>query len=97
MLFRSSSVSDTAEHGDYTGGARLVTDQTRHEMRQMLAEIMSGAYAERLARDTQSGWFQAQRERRREHQIERVGAQLRGRMPFLEPAAEPAREEVAAR
>ena len=95
--FMRYSVSDTAEHGDYTGGARLVTDQTRHEMRQMLAEIMSGAYAERLARDTQSGWFQAQRERRREHQIERVGAQLRGRMPFLEPAAEPAREEVAAR
>ncbi len=44
--FMRYSVSDTAEHGDYTGGARLVTDETRRVMRQMLAEIRSGAYAE---------------------------------------------------
>ena len=45
----------------------------------------SGAYAEKLARETKSGWFQAERERQREHQIEQVGAKLRARMPFLEP------------
>ena len=39
------SVSDTAENGDYTGGPRIVTDATRREMRQMLAEIRNGTYA----------------------------------------------------
>jgi ketol-acid reductoisomerase len=56
-------------------------------MRKMLAEIKSGAYAEKRARETKSGWFQAERERQREHQIEQVGAKLRARMPFLEPVA----------
>ncbi|MDP2055865.1 MAG: ketol-acid reductoisomerase, partial [Acidobacteriota bacterium] len=87
--FMRYSVSDTAEHGDYTGGPRLVTDETKKEMRKMLAEIRSGAYAEKLARDTKSGWFAAEREKNREHQIEQVGARLRARMPFLEPAAAP--------
>src|ERR1044072_853795 len=80
------SDSDTAEHGDYTGGPRIVTAQTREEMKKMLAEIRSGAYAEKLASQTKSGWFQAEREGQREHQIEQVGAKLRARMPFLEPA-----------
>ncbi len=64
-------------------------------MRKMLAEIRSGAYAEKLARDTKSGWFHAQREQKRGHQIEAVGARLRARMPFLEPVAQPAPEPVA--
>ena len=55
--FMRYSVSDTAEHGDYTGGPRLVTDETKQMMRQMLAEIRSGAYAEKLARETKNGWF----------------------------------------
>jgi ketol-acid reductoisomerase len=93
--FMRYSVSDTAEHGDYSGGPRLVTEQTKEEMRKMLAEIRSGAYAERLARETKSGWFHAERERQRDHQIEQVGAKLRARMPFLEPVAQPAPEVVA--
>ncbi len=99
LSFMRYSVSDTAEHGDYTGGARVVTDETKQVMRQMLAEIRSGAYAERLAREHKSGdgWFKAERERRREHQIEQVGAQLRARMSFLEPAVVPAREPEPAR
>ena len=55
----------------------------------MLAEIRSGAYAEKLAQQTKSGWFAAEREKNREHQIEQVGAKLRARMPFLEPVAAP--------
>ncbi|HYB94392.1 MAG TPA: ketol-acid reductoisomerase [Vicinamibacterales bacterium] len=93
--FMRYSVSDTAEHGDYTGGPRIVTAQTREEMRRMLAEIRSGAYAEKLARETNNGWFHAERDRQREHQIEQVGAKLRARMPFLEPVAQPAPEPVA--
>ena len=95
--FMRYSVSDTAEHGDYTGGQRIVTEQTKAEMRQMLAEIKSGAYAEKLAHETKSGWFQAERERQRDHQIEQVGAKLRARMPFLEPVAKPAEETAAIR
>src|SRR5918994_308324 len=89
------SVSDTAEHGDYSGGPRIITDETKQMMRQMLAEIKSGAYAEKLARETKNGTFQANREREREHQIEQVGAQLRERMTFLDPVTAP-RQRTAA-
>jgi ketol-acid reductoisomerase len=95
--FMRYSVSDTAEHGDYTGGPRIITEETRQVMRQMLADIRSGAYAEKLARETQSGWFHGERERQREHQIEQVGAKLRARMPFLEPVASPSPEPAATR
>ncbi len=87
--FMRYSVSDTAEHGDYTGGPRLVNDDTKAMMRQMLAEIRSGAYAEKLARDTRDGRFQAERERQRDHQLEQVGAKLRERMQFLNPVTAP--------
>jgi ketol-acid reductoisomerase len=87
--FMRYSVSDTAEHGDYTGGPRLVNEDTKAMMRQMLAEIRSGAYAEKLARETRDGWFQAERERQRDHQIEQVGAMLRQRMQFLNPVTAP--------
>ena len=93
--FMRYSVSDTAEHGDYTGGPRIVTEETKAEMRRMLAEIKSGAYAEKLARETKSGWFHKERERQRDHQIEQVGARLRARMPFLEPVSQQAPEPVA--
>ena len=89
LNFMRYSVSDTAEHGDYTGGPRLITEETRRTMRQMLDEIRSGAYADKLASQTRSGWFQTERERLRDHQIEQVGAKLRARMPFLEPAKLP--------
>ena len=92
LNFMRYSVSDTAEHGDYTGGPRIVTDETRQTMRRMLAEIRSGAYADKLASETRSGWFAAERERLRDHKIEQVGAALRAKMPFLEPAASPERE-----
>jgi len=83
------SVSDTAEHGDYTGGPRLVTEQTRVEMRRMLAEIQDGSYARRWIEEDRKGrpWFNETREREQHHQIEQVGAELRGMMPFLRPVS----------
>ena len=92
LSYMRYSVSDTAEHGDYTGGPRIVTDDTRQEMRRMLAEIQDGTYARRwLAEDAEGRpWFNATRAREREHQIERVGEQLRAMMPFLRPAQAPA-------
>jgi ketol-acid reductoisomerase len=80
------SVSDTAEHGDYTGGPRLVTEETRREMKKMLAEIQDGTYAKKWIAENEAGrpWFNATRRTEREAQIEKVGAQLRAMMPFLD-------------
>jgi ketol-acid reductoisomerase len=91
LRYMRYSVSDTAEHGDYTGGPRIVTDATREAMRKMLQEIQSGAYAQAWIGEYQSGLreFSAARERERSHQIETVGAKLRSMMPFLNPADVP--------
>jgi ketol-acid reductoisomerase len=80
------SVSDTAEHGDYTGGPRLVTEETRREMKKMLEEIQNGTYAKKWIAENEAGrpWFNATRRTEREAQIEKVGAQLRAMMPFLD-------------
>ena len=80
------SVSDTAEHGDYTGGPRVVTDETRAAMRSILKDIQTGAYAEKWIAEDKAGrpWFMAQRKAEQEHQIETVGRELRGMMPFLD-------------
>ena len=81
------SVSDTAEHGDYTGGPRVITEETRAEMRRMLDDIKAGRYARLWMAEHAAGrpTFSATREREQEHQIERVGAELRRMMPFLQP------------
>jgi ketol-acid reductoisomerase len=87
LSYMRYSVSDTAEHGDYTGGPRLVTAETRREMEKMLGEIQSGAYAHRWIAESDAGrpWFNDQRRRERTHPIEEVGARLRSMMPFLDP------------
>jgi ketol-acid reductoisomerase len=81
------SVSDTAEHGDYTGGPRIVTDETKRAMKQMLEDIRSGRYANGWIAENEAGrpTFNKTREAERNHQIEQVGVRLRGLMPFLKP------------
>jgi ketol-acid reductoisomerase len=83
------SVSDTAEHGDYTGGPRIVTDATRAEMKRMLAEIQSGTYAKNWIAENEQGrpTFTKTRAAERNQLIEQVGAKLREMMPFLKPVA----------
>ena len=102
LSYMRHSISDTAEHGDYTGGPRLITDETRKEMARMLGEIQSGAYAKKWSAENEAGrpWFDAQRKQERAHIIEEVGAKLRGLMSFLDPVkvtpegeVRPAREE----
>jgi ketol-acid reductoisomerase len=80
------SVSDTAEHGDYTGGPRLVTEETRKEMERMLSDIKTGAYAKKWIDENADGrpWFNARRREERSHKIEEVGERLRAMMPFLD-------------
>jgi len=81
------SVSDTAEHGDYTGGARVITDETRAELKKMLTEIQDGTYAKNWIDENAKGrpWFNQRRLEGQEHTIETVGAKLREMMPFLDP------------
>src|SRR2546422_3761575 len=81
------SVSDTAEHGDYTGGPKIVTDETRRAMKQILADGQSGKYADGWSAEDEKGrpWVKKTREAERAHQIEQVGARLRTLMPFLKP------------
>jgi ketol-acid reductoisomerase len=80
------SVSDTAEHGDYTGGPRVVTDATRDAMRKMLAEIQDGTYAKKWIDENAQGrpWFNEVRKQEQNSQIEQVGSSLRKMMPFLD-------------
>ena len=81
------SVSDTAEHGDYTGGPRLVTEETKFEMSKMLKEIQDGTYAKNWIEENQKDrpWFNEQRRLGQDHLIEKVGAELREMMPFVNP------------
>ncbi len=81
------SVSDTAEHGDYTAGGRIVTEETKYEMHQILSEIQDGTYARNWIEENRRGrpWFNAERGRQQDHLIEKVGAELRQMMPFVNP------------
>ena len=83
------SVSDTAEHGDYTGGPKIVTDDTRRAMKQLLDDVRSGKYAKGWIAENEAGrpTFNKLRQADRDHQIEQVGARLRQMMPFLKPVA----------
>ena len=81
------SVSDTAEYGDYTGGPRIITEQTRETMRQMLREIQDGSFARKWIAENDTGreWFDATREKEQQQKIEKVGEELRAMMTFLDP------------
>ncbi len=81
------SVSDTAEHGDYTGGPRVITDETKKEMKRVLDEIRDGTYAKKWIEENEKNrpWFNETRAKEQDHLIERVGAELRKMMPFLDP------------
>jgi len=91
LRYMRHSVSDTAEHGDYTAGPRIVSGQVRDEMRRLLAEIRDGSYARGWIEENEQGRprFSATRREEREHQIEKVGARLRALMPFLDPVTAP--------
>jgi ketol-acid reductoisomerase len=85
------SVSDTAEHGGYTGGERIITEETKGEMQTMLEEIQQEKYAQKWLAENKAGrpWFNAQRKTERDHLVEKVGKDLRALMPFLKPRQVP--------
>ena len=79
------SVSNTAEYGDYTRGPRVIGDASRAEMKKILAEIQAGQFAREWVNECQAGQpsFKAMRRRGAEHEVEKVGAQLRAMMPWI--------------
>jgi ketol-acid reductoisomerase len=86
LAYMRYSISDTAEYGDLTRGKRIITDETRAEMKKILDEIQSGVFARDWILENQAGrpMFKATRERERQLLIEQVGAKLRAMMPFLD-------------
>jgi ketol-acid reductoisomerase len=79
------SISNTAEYGDYTRGPRIITDETKKEMKRILADIQSGRFARDWVAECQAGQpsFKAMRRMGAEHPIEEIGAKLRGMMPWI--------------
>jgi ketol-acid reductoisomerase len=80
------SVSNTAEYGDYTRGPRIITDQTKTEMKKILEEIQTGQFAKEwiLENKANAPGFKALRRRERQHPIEEVGRRLRRLMPWID-------------
>jgi ketol-acid reductoisomerase len=83
-----SSISNTAEYGDYTRGKRVITEQTREAMRKILAEIQSGDFAREWIAENRAGQesFKRMRAEQQGTQIEQVGAELRSHMDWIKPA-----------
>jgi ketol-acid reductoisomerase len=98
LNFMRFSVSDTAEYGDYVSGPRIIDEHVRTTMRQVLAEIQDGTFAKRWIAESDGGRqeFERLRAQDRDHQIEKVGAELRSQMAFLNPVVVRAGEAQAA-
>ncbi len=80
------SISNTAEYGDMTRGKRVISDETRQAMRQILADIQSGEFAREWIAENRAGAenFQRMRAEAADHQVEKVGKDLRSMMPWIE-------------
>ncbi len=94
MKFMRYSVSDTAEYGDYVSGPRLIDDRVRESMHGVLQDIQSGKFANQWMTENDEGRpnFPQMREAANQHQIEIVGEQLRGMMPWLNARTVPERK-----
>ena len=80
------SVSNTAEYGDYTRGRRIITEETRREMKKILTEIQEGEFARDWILENRGGAasFKARRRRDRELPVEQVGRRLRRLMTWID-------------
>jgi ketol-acid reductoisomerase len=90
LSYMRYSVSDTAEYGDYTRGPRIVTEETRKEMKKILSEVQSGEFAQQWICENRTGRnnFLAMREAAQNQPIEKVGGELRTMMSFLKKKKE---------
>tara|TARA_B110000008_G_scaffold74695_1_gene75809 strand:+ start:16009 stop:17025 length:1017 start_codon:yes stop_codon:yes gene_type:complete len=80
------SISDTAEYGDFSRGSRIINNDTKKEMKKVLEEIQSGAFAKEWMAQAREGspFLNEKREEASKHQIEEIGKSLRNMMPFLD-------------
>ena len=87
LSYMRYSISDTAEHGDYTAGSKIITEEVRENMRKILKDIQDGTYAREWILENQAGrpFFNSMRQRERQHPVEKVGRELRRMMPWLNP------------
>lgn len=86
MAKMRNSISDTAEYGDYVTGPRIITEETKWEMQQVLEEIQTGKFARDFILENQANMasFKAMRRLQAEHPVEQVGQKLRAMMPWLQ-------------
>jgi ketol-acid reductoisomerase len=98
LSYMRYSISDTAEQGDYHAGPRLITQQTRDEMKKLLASIRDGSFAKAWIEENEKGCpnFLARRKAEQQHAIEQLGPKLRAMMPFLNPVVAPGVSEATA-
>jgi len=84
------SISTTAEYGDYVSGPRIIGEESKAAMRQILAEIQDGTFARNFTSEIESGgeFFAAKRAEGKDHPVEVVGRELRGMMPFIDTPTE---------
>ncbi|MCL2602837.1 MAG: ketol-acid reductoisomerase, partial [Treponema sp.] len=84
LSFMRYSISDTAEYGDYSVGSRIITEETKKEMRKVLTEIQNGEFAKDWILENKAGRpsFLAKRRIESEHLVEKVGAELRAKMSW---------------
>jgi ketol-acid reductoisomerase len=92
-------ISDTAEWGDYIAGPQVITDQTKVAMKQLLSNIQDGSFAREWIAENETGRekFLALREANTGHEVERVGAELRGMMPWLKSGRAARADAMAAK
>ncbi len=97
--FMRQSISDTAEYGDYTRGPRVITGETRAEMQRILQAIQDGSFAREWLEENRAGRpnFERARQADKDHEIERVGAELRAMMPWSEEGKRTDRAEKTER
>lgn len=85
LSYMRYSISDTAEYGDYSTGKRIITDETRKEMKKVLSEIQDGSFAKDWILENQANRpsFNAMRRKEQDHPIEKIGYELRKMMPWI--------------
>jgi ketol-acid reductoisomerase len=98
LSYMRYSVSDTAEFGDYVSGPRLVDERTRATMRAILTDIQDGTFAKRWIAENENGQrdFLEYRDEDHHHPVEKVGAELRAKMSWLDAKTAPGMERAAA-
>jgi ketol-acid reductoisomerase len=97
LSYMRYSVSDTAEFGDYVSGPKVVDERTRATMRSILSDIQDGSFAKRWIAENENGRsdFLEHRDEEHRHPVERVGAELRARMTWLDSKTAPGMEAAA--